>query len=562
ASLFHIGVLAALAEHDELKNIDVISCVSGGSVIGTYYYLKLKQLLEKKTDRAITRTDYIKIVQNIEEDFLNGVQKNLRMRILSNLCADFKMIFDKTYSRSHRMGELYEKYFYKKATREDEKLKGNKQIYMHDLIIVPAKEDGESFDFKNDNWKRTHKIPQLVLNATSLNTGHNWQFTASWMGEPAGNIQTEIDVKPRLRRMYYEDAPGAFKDFRLGYAVAASTCVPALFRPMPMFGLYPDIDLQLIDGGLHDNQGIAALIEQECNCMIISDASGQMPTNDAATNNNASVFFRADTILQERLRELQFMDIKERESSTQIESLLTVHLKKGLSQASVSWSNCKDSERTIWKENESQNNKEVLGYHVSTEVQALLSEIRTDLDSFNDTEAYALMYSGYAQTIQELSVNHPQDLPEAKWSFLNIKRDVENDAVPSKLLKILKIANKIPFKVFYLSLPVLIITIVAGLVACYFAGCGIYNFFSNLQYSSKVMGMIALIIPGSVIVVVLFNWISNHFKRKSDGIKLLLTIIVMTLGWVVILAAWAGSLFYLFVLNSKYNRAGKLKNVG
>jgi tetratricopeptide (TPR) repeat protein len=37
ASLFHIGVLARLAELDVLKQVEVLSCVSGGSVVGAHY---------------------------------------------------------------------------------------------------------------------------------------------------------------------------------------------------------------------------------------------------------------------------------------------------------------------------------------------------------------------------------------------------------------------------------------------------------------------------------------------------------------------------------------------
>src|SRR5207344_241588 len=125
-------------------------------------------------------------------------------------------------------------------------------------------------------------------------------------------------------RMYYNDAPGPYKRFRLGYAVGASSCVPVIFHPMPMNGLYENIDLQLIDGGLHDNQGIAALIEQECRNMIISDASGQLPTSSAAETSATGVFFRADNILQERLRELQFLDLKERNYTTQLNKLRIV----------------------------------------------------------------------------------------------------------------------------------------------------------------------------------------------------------------------------------------------
>ena len=48
ASLFHIGVLARLAELDLLKSVSVLFTVSGGSIISAAYYLKIKELLEGK----------------------------------------------------------------------------------------------------------------------------------------------------------------------------------------------------------------------------------------------------------------------------------------------------------------------------------------------------------------------------------------------------------------------------------------------------------------------------------------------------------------------------------
>ena len=52
------------------------------------------------------------------------------------------------------------------------------------LFVDPKSEQPQArgFNLKLDNWLRTVKVPILVLNATSLNTGHNWQFTASWTG--------------------------------------------------------------------------------------------------------------------------------------------------------------------------------------------------------------------------------------------------------------------------------------------------------------------------------------------------------------------------------------------
>ena len=46
ASIFHIGVLARLAELDVLRHVEVLSCVSGGSIVGAHYYLQVRNLLQ------------------------------------------------------------------------------------------------------------------------------------------------------------------------------------------------------------------------------------------------------------------------------------------------------------------------------------------------------------------------------------------------------------------------------------------------------------------------------------------------------------------------------------
>src|SRR2546425_687080 len=84
ASFFHIGVLAQMADLGLLRHLEVISTVSGGSIIGALYYLHLKKLLEAKPDAEITDLDYEKILQEIEVNFLAGVQKNIIMRAYRN----------------------------------------------------------------------------------------------------------------------------------------------------------------------------------------------------------------------------------------------------------------------------------------------------------------------------------------------------------------------------------------------------------------------------------------------------------------------------------------------
>jgi predicted acylesterase/phospholipase RssA len=204
--------------------------------------------------------------------------------------------------------------------------------------------------------------------------------------------------------MYYDDAPEKFQKIRLGYAVGASSCVPVMFSPLPMKGLYPDLDLELVDGGVHDNQGIGALLEQECNNMIVSDASGQMPTSLKGESTELQMFYRADTILQERVRELQFRALQDREYTSMLSSLLTVHLKSDLQASPLSWAHCIDPSRTVYESAQNTERNRLTRYGILRTTQQQLSELRTDLDSFNDTEAYALMCSGYQQMEHELDM--------------------------------------------------------------------------------------------------------------------------------------------------------------
>src|SRR5712692_6519364 len=144
------------------------------------------------------------------------------------------MFFHPGYSTNQRLGDLYEEELYAHVPDGRE----GAPRYLPDLIVRP-KGEAPTFKPKYDNWRREAKVPILVLNATSLNTGHNWQFTASWMGEPPSSLDAEIEGNYRLRRMYYREAPRLpdkwltwfrrpfappnYRQLRLGYAVAASS---------------------------------------------------------------------------------------------------------------------------------------------------------------------------------------------------------------------------------------------------------------------------------------------------------------------------------------------------
>jgi predicted acylesterase/phospholipase RssA len=549
AALFHIGVLAALAEKDKLKDIEVISCVSGGSIIGAFYYLKIKQLFESKGDEEIVQEDYIQIIKEIEKEFLNAVQKNIRMRLLTNFFKNIKMLKGKSYSRSNRLAELYEEYFYKQLLIKKTGPKDERAIYMNDLFIVPFGDT--EFKLKDDNWKRTNKVPQLILNATAVNTGHNWQFTASWMGEPPTFISDDFDVKPRLRRMYYDNAPLEYQKFRLGHAVAASSCVPVLFQPLVLKGLYKKIDLELIDGGVHDNQGIASILEQECNEIIISDASAQMPDNASNTENSLSLFFRVDTILQERLREIQLLDLKSRKYTSIVSKLSIVHLKNGLAQLPVSWINCTDVDRSLIYDKEIEDENALLKFGLMMKIQKKLSEVRTDLDSFNDLEAYALMYSGYQQMMHESS---SINLKRENWNFLKIAESCTLPAKEKRLVNQLNVSSFITFKIVRGSKGFTIAVLgVGGLLLLILLTFLISNWYNadplcRIDISYNFIGITLIVF----LVGFLSKFLAKLINIESVVKKKAALLLLITFGWIF-------SLMYVHFLNPLYNRWGRVK---
>lgn len=549
AALFHIGVLAALAEKDKLKEIEVISCVSGGSIIGAFYYLKIKELFESKVDEDIVQEDYILIVKEIENEFLDAVQKNIRMRLLTNFSKNVKMWKGESYSRSNRLGELYEEYFYKPLLTKKTGSKDNKPIYMNDLFIIPF--GNTKFKLNNDNWKRTNKVPQLILNSTAVNTGHNWQFTASWMGEPPTYISDDFDVKPRLRRMYYENAPEQYQNFRLGYAVAASSCVPILFQPLVLKGLYKNFNLELIDGGVHDNQGIASILEQECNEIIVSDASAQMPNNAVNTENAMSLFFRVDTILQERLREIQLLDLKSRKYTSIVNKLSIVHLKNGLAQLPVSWINCTDVNRSILYDKEVEDENALLKYGLMKKIQKGLSEVRTDLDSFNDLEAYALMYSGYQQMMHE---GNSVNLKRENWNFLKVAESCTLPAKEKQLVDQLKVSGYVPFKIVRMSkvLSYAVLSIGGSLLIVLL----VFLIFNWNNVSPLYQIDISYNFIGLTLIVFLVGFLSKFLAKiiniESVVKKKVALFLLITVGWIF-------SQVYIRIFNPWYNKLGRVK---
>ena len=392
AAFFHVGALAKLAELGLLRRVEVISTVSGGSIVGALYYLHVKNLLEDKPDEEITDVDYIDVVRKVEREYREAAATNVRGSALANPLANFKMVRP-TYSRTDRAGEIYEERFYARAWRGRPKRDG--RIAMRDLLIQPHGHP-EPFNPDTGNQTRRARVPILLLEATTLNTGHNWRFEAMYMGEPPRQqstdsaIRADIDKNVILERSRWTDLEPACQNFPLGAAVVASACFPGGFPPMQIPGLFGgDMLVKLVDGGVHDNQGIEGLRDRDCTHLIISDGSGQMPDRVQPSVRLPAVFSRIVSIYGDAEREQRLLDAHDRPDNTAF-----MHLQTGLPAVTRAPTVGEKKEDTYTQTAP----PETREFGVHLKVQSALANIRTDLDAFCDTEAFALMADAYQLT--------------------------------------------------------------------------------------------------------------------------------------------------------------------
>jgi predicted acylesterase/phospholipase RssA len=447
ASFFHIGVLARLAEFDILRDVEVLSTVSGGSIVGALYYLRVKNLLETTKDVEITRKHYVDLVRKLEEDFRYATDRNIRSLTFANPVKNFRMASPR-YSRSDRLGDIYDRLLYKPAWKDkdlalDDEARSDRQlpkgwlsearIPMRLLKVHPLGDPNRAdFDPAVHNETRKAKVPVLMINATSLNSGHAWRFEASRMGEPPPieprlrEVVEDIDKNVRYARGRYQELTPKRQNFSLGTAVAASACVPSLFHPLSISGLYDGSCVQLVDGGVYDNQGVQALFDTECTHLLLSDAAGQMDDLPNPVTRVPAVAGRSISIYGDSLRDGQLVRAKEPQRAAAV-----MHLRKGLHPKVV---HPRRAQGQAVERNERTRPDSMTDFGVHQEVQEALSNIRTDLDSFTEVEAWSLALDGYRMTsatvehtprIDDLIKNRAR-ANENAWNFGVLGPELQN----------------------------------------------------------------------------------------------------------------------------------------
>ena len=455
AACFHMGVLACLAERDELRELDALSCVSGGSIAGAAYAVRLKTLFAQKMDLEITRADYVQVVGDVIGAMGQVVSSNLRMRAFANPWAVARMCFAPSYTLTERIAELLDKLLFApliaahpafagRTSAELAALSGTKKRMTQpgnagyvasllgtsdvgwplgpwDLAAAPRGESADAGIQTGRRLQRLAKVTEVMFNTTSVNTGMGFTFFPHVHGERPDPVAADLSSRPRFTWIAYDDitaGAGLEPDrLHLSRIVAASASVPGFVPPILLKRNDQDAQIALADGGLFDNQGTDQLLDSRCNHIIVSDASGQLIYDAYPDVGGLSVTLRATDILMERVRELGYKRVVDAVALDKVDRITHLHLTKGVSARPPS---------SIYRPDDAYANRlaELMesvptDFGVQQANQVLLARMRTDLDCFSEVEVHSLMLDGYLQARQALAAeDRPQRSVEPHpWPF-------------------------------------------------------------------------------------------------------------------------------------------------
>lgn len=266
AAAYHIGALRALHKLGVLDKVDVISSVSGGSIIAAYY--------------ALFDGGY----EKFEESFRQKIQKGVLTWSLVNLVAILAIVGLVSWFLGGWgfFGSLVILWFawYKVIP----------------VSCIIAWEYDKLF-FHGKKLSDLPKEPLVTINATDYPTVS--QFTFS---------------REMIYNYYYGKGAFYHDKFPVSKAVMASSCVPFAFCPIRVPKTFWTGKMKrkeppmLLDGGLYDNQGTHVLTDKmspyKCKYVIVSDA-GNGDVSDKRVYNPLVTLKRTSEVFMQRIKKIQ-----------------------------------------------------------------------------------------------------------------------------------------------------------------------------------------------------------------------------------------------------------------
>jgi NTE family protein len=208
ASLFHLGVMARLADEGLLKEVYALSTVSGGSIVGAFYYKMLCE--ELRNDRPLTDQDYRDLMQRVIQAFVAVVQEDLRNRVvitggISRLVPE--PILKRLLRLVHKVVPTLN------PAVLDSKLEQGMRALIFQTTVLR--------DLMDPPVHPENKKPELILNTSILENGQPLFISTN----PTSLLWRQNERNHAIRADEMMNLP-------LSKAVAASACVPGLFNPI------------------------------------------------------------------------------------------------------------------------------------------------------------------------------------------------------------------------------------------------------------------------------------------------------------------------------------------
>ncbi|WP_245455120.1 MULTISPECIES: patatin-like phospholipase family protein [unclassified Mesorhizobium] len=246
AAAFHVGTFTALQELDLLDKLDLISCVSGGSVAGAYLALNWGK-----------------------QDVLKGLSDYLLTKSIA-VSSIIGGILDPFETRLEKLGASYDRDLFAGAR-------------------LSALRDG----------------PRIYLNATNLATGNMFFFVAGKAlapGEDAGETMGEHESGTANASNYPISLAVAASS-------AFPPVFPPLRLNADIYPNSLSEYATLSDGGIYDNLGVNPLMRARRNPVdvcFVSDGGKPFAVSPHPTESGTIVLKEAINIMMEQVRGLQF----------------------------------------------------------------------------------------------------------------------------------------------------------------------------------------------------------------------------------------------------------------
>ncbi len=198
------------------------------------------------------------------------------------------------------------------------------------------------------------------------------------------------------------------------------------------------------------------------------------------------------------------------------------------------------------------------GYGILKPVQSALAAIRTDLDSFSDAEAFALMNSGYQMTAEAFPLANPDfpvaDGPPFDWKFLKVKDIAPAMRDPDKhapLQRLLEVGASRAFKVWKLVPALKYASWALG--AAGLAGAG-WLTWRNWNETLLTVEDVAVLVIGLVLSTAVLKAVWSALRFGDTLMKIVLYGVLAAAGWI-------GALVHLKLFDRWFLKRGRLEAI-